>query len=319
MRIHRRILSAIIAVLLCLSAILCASAAHRETAELSAKTGLEPVGSNVDYSSSLPVTLTNLPESYSSADLGYTLPVRQQHDNTCWAFGTLSSFETLLLKNGENIETFAPQHANYWGTVRADGTGWQRTIHNGGYSYIPLGYLMSWAGPYYETDFPEETSTQEDYDNLALSPQYGLNEALYFNSDADRDAIKELIYKYGSVVGNYNADLQFLSGTTSFYCADDTITIGNLQGHCVSVVGWDDNYSKENFSESISGTPENDGAWLIKNSWGNRYNNLGGYFWISYDDVWVFDDIFGPSYALIQYEKITKDVKLYQNEVDGAT
>lgn len=318
MKIHRRIIAVFLAVTLFIGTALYASAAKEDIASLSAKTGLIPVSNNIEYSSQLPVTLSDLPAKYSSADLGLTLPVRQQHDNTCWAFGSLSTFETLLLKSGEAVAPFAPQHTNFWGTLRSDGTGWQRTSHQGGYSYIPLGYLMSWSGPFYEVRFPEETSTQEDYDNFRSTPKYGLNEAIYFNSDADSDAIKEMIYKYGAVVGNFNADQQYLSNHTSFFCGDHTLTISQLQGHCVSVVGWDDNYPKENFSESVSGTPKKNGAWLIKNSWGNYYN-LGGYFWISYEDAWVFDDIFGPSYALTSYEKITNNVKLYQNEIDGAT
>ena len=55
------------------------------------------------------------------------------------------------------------------------------------------------------------------------------------------------------------------------------------------LVGWDDNFSKENFPESLR--PENDGAWLVRNSWGTYCD----YFWMSYDNeslldtAWVFD------------------------------
>lgn len=320
MKLHQKIISLVLAATMSLGAMFCASAANRDIAELSAKTGLEVLGNPAPLAE-LPATVEELPASYSSADLGFTLAVRQQHDNTCWAFGTLSTFETLLLKSGEKIETFAPQHTNYWGTKREDGTGWQRNSHQGGYSYIPLGYLTSWAGPINESVFPETSSTQEDYEliNTLVSPEYGLTEAIYFNSDADLDSIKNLIYTYGAVVCSYNSDLSYLTDNTSFYCADATLTTSQLQGHCVSVVGWDDNYSKENFADSKSGTPECDGAWLMKNSWGSYSNRLGGYFWISYEDAWVFDEIFGPSYALTDYAKINSGTKIYQNEVDGAT
>lgn len=318
MKKHRRITALALAVLLCTGAMLCTSAAHEDLAEISAKTGLEPIGS-FHSNAELSAEGADLPSYYSSYNAGLTLEIRQQHQNTCWAFGALSSFETLLINNGESdVEIFAPQHANYWGIQRADGTGWQRGFEDAGYSFIPLGYLTSWAGPLKEADFPED-SAQEDYDNLSVTPQYGLTQAVYFNSDTDRDAIKELIFTYGSVVASFNADTDYLTDNKAFYCGDSSLTIGQLQGHCVSVVGWDDSYSKDNFADSLSGTPSQDGAWLIKNSWGTWMSDLKGYFWISYEDAWMFDEIFGPSYALTGYEHLCEDVKLYQNEIDGAT
>ena len=50
--------------------------------------------------------------------------------------------------------------------------------------------------------------------------------------------------------------------------------------HAVTIIGWDDNYSKENFIKK----PSNDGAWLIKNSWGKSWGNEGC-FWVSYEDT----------------------------------
>ncbi len=77
--------------------------------------------------------------------------------------------------------------------------------------------------------------------------------------------------------------------------------------HAVQIVGWDDSISKDRFAyvvEDLKFTPEGDGAWLCKNSWGSEtygydiggktyYNDWGikdengkhtGYFWLSYYD-----------------------------------
>ncbi|MFR7752624.1 MAG: hypothetical protein ACLU26_04650 [Agathobacter rectalis] len=60
-------------------------------------------------------------------------------------------------------------------------------------------------------------------------------------------------------------------------------------GHAIMIVGWDDNFSKDNFK--YGNKPAHDGAWLVRNSWGDYKD----YFWMSYDTVslmdtaWAFD------------------------------
>ncbi len=318
MSLTKKLTAVIMAVLLISGfAVYNTSAADITTAPIGAHTGIAPLG-NQKPAPQLTVEGITLPQSYNAAEEGLVLPVKIQQNNTCWAFGPLSTFETLLLSKGEDISDFSTQHANLWGIKSSTGTGWQRSEESSGYTYITPGYLTSGSGPVYEKDFPVE-STKYFYDEIFdKTPEYALTEAILFNNNSESSAIKELIYTYGSVVGNFNADTSYLSNRMAFYCADATLTISQLSGHCVSVVGWDDGYPKENFANSISGTPKEDGAWLIKNSWG-EYNTLGGYFWVSYEDVWMFDEIFGPCYAFSDYEKLTEDTRIYQNEIYGAT
>ncbi|MBQ8573142.1 MAG: hypothetical protein IJ451_06735 [Ruminococcus sp.] len=296
-------------------------------AEIAALSKLEPIGSKSvnAYTELADVKASNLPASYSSRDLGYTTHVRQQSANICWAYSSLASLETLLLKSGEKVEHFSPEHMNIWGSMEEDGTGWQREdlVSDGGYSYIPMGYLTSWNGPLLDKELPVG-SDKEAYNNAnsLYSTDYGVTEIRYVNRDTPIETVKSYVMEYGAVVANFNADtVQYMNSTSDgFYCSDGSLPTSALYGHAISIVGWDDNYPKENFSTSYSGdTPDNNGAWLIKNSWGSYVNTNGGYFWISYEDAWLFHSIFGPSFAIADYEKLDSSQAIYQNEVYGAT
>lgn len=296
-------------------------------AEIASLSKIEPIGSNNlnAYTELAEVKANSLPSSYSSRDLGYTTPVRQQSSNICWAFSSLASLETLLLKSGERVEHLSPEHMNIWGSMESDGTGWQREdlINDGGYSYIPMGYLTSWSGPLNESDFPVGTDKSKyEAANSLYSPRYGVTDIMYVTRETPIETIKSYIMDNGAVVANFNADtVKYMNASSdAFYCSDSSISTKSLYGHAVSIVGWDDNYAKENFSTSSSGdTPNNNGAWLIKNSWGTYINSNGGYFWISYEDAWIFHSIFGPSFTIAGYEKLDDSKKIYQNEVYGAT
>ena len=78
--------------------------------------------------------------------------------------------------------------------------------------------------------------------------------------------------------------------------------------HAVTIIGWDDNYPKENFSHDENGktpteetvdptpAPEHDGAWLVKNSWGSHEEQfpnrgpLSGWGLLKGQDKGVFND-----------------------------
>ncbi len=292
----------------------------------------------------LSVKSTEIPSSYSSKDMGYVTPVRNQSNTEdCWAFSGTSGLETLLAKNGEITPTadnwLSVSHMDAWGSVRSDGTGWQRTYEfGGGYPYITLGYLSSWTGAIKESIYPFRSPISMFDVNQMFDIDYGVTGIMYIDG-SDKDTVKKSIMDYGSVTSSFNYYSRFSNNYgTNYYCPKKQ---SSVYGHSISIVGWDDNYSKDNFKvevweDPVEGTtnpdnpeeepqqvlntyiPQNDGAWLCKNSWGESTGNQG-YFWISYEDSYLFSSNFGPSYCLTDYVKKDKYTNIYQVEKYGAT
>ena len=98
--------------------------------------------------------------------------------------------------------------------------------------------------------------------------------------------VKEAIMEHGSVAAVYHRNATFYNPLHNSYCAKGDV----LSNHTALIVGWDDNYSSENFLTTTTGN----GAWLIRDSFGGG-NDFNGYFWLSYHDpglspyVFVFD------------------------------
>ena len=80
--------------------------------------------------------------------------------------------------------------------------------------------------------------------------------------------------------------------------------------HDIVIIGWDDNYPKENFVTQ----PEGDGAFICKNSWGADFGQ-DGYFYISYYDKNI--GIYGIGYTGV--EPADNYDRLYQSDLLGWT
>ena len=104
--------------------------------------------------------------------------------------------------------------------------------------------------------------------------------------------IKQHILKYGSLsVGVCSPDQAagaYHYGNDAYYYKEGIIDTVLRPNHQVSIVGWDDDYSKDNFSER----PEIDGAFICLNSWGEGWGQ-NGFFYVSYDTLSEFESLHG--------------------------
>lgn len=220
----------------------------------------------------------------------------QGNYNTCWAFSTIAAIESNLIKKGyENANVnLSENHLAYFfynrvtdpvGYTAGDlnqcrGNIWSQ---NGGTLLGTALSLTTWAGVVKETQSEDDAYGQYVPRTLSASTcyksDYRVANTYFFNYSVS--TIKQAIMDYGAVASGIYMDSDYWNLTNgAYYYPYDA---GN---HAVAIVGWDDNYSRNNFVSSCR--PKANGAWLVKNSYGATYDGkpLGdnGYMWVSYED-----------------------------------
>lgn len=188
---------------------------------------------------------------------------------TCWAFAALSAMESALMPEEEEI--FAPDHMSLQNSFvlrQADG---------GEYT-MGMAYLTAWQGPVYEADDPYGDGTSPDN----LEPVKHVQEIQLIDGK-DFEKIKEAVFKYGGVQTAIYSALRSSQTNSPYYNSDAYAYCymgAEKPNHEILIIGWDDNYPKENFKMEV----ESDGAFICQNSWGENFGD-NGVFYVSYYDV----------------------------------
>lgn len=213
------------------------------------------------------------PSSYDLRNIGVISPVKDQDPSkNCWAFAAYASLESGLLPN-QNWD-FSENHMK-------NTDGFDYATNQGGTLDTAIAYLARWSGPVLEENDPYDPYSTYSQENIPIQMHLS-NVIRGHRSDDETGFVKNAITTMHTAV---YANMHFPDDKyctpdsqhpTAYYCNDDSLDTD----HAVAIIGWDDNFDKNNFGEI---KPPENGAFLCKNSLGLDFGD-DGYFWVSYYD-----------------------------------
>lgn len=245
----------------------------------------------------------------------YVTSVKSQMINSekdsklCWGFSTISVVESSYLVEGGPTIDLSERHIGFYadrilgdGTTNVFGYNTHSTTSgedSGGNFYLSGAYLAQRRGPIVDSKLPITTLTSSSQNTLSQKQDYSVNNIIYLTaencqSDNAIANIKKLLTTYGAVGSYMNSSGEYLSlDNTSFYYNGN-----EPYGHAMTIIGWDDDYSKEHFATTASGMPPGNGAWIVKDTYPDVFGGdilQAGYHYTSYYDSDACKSIFSAS------------------------
>ena len=256
------------------------------------------------------VDISSFPSSKTLTKPNY----RSQTTGACWAYSAMNALESTLLNkysttynlsNSNNIvnvsherfylaKAFSGSNANEYGFM---------TLGKGGYALHSILYLTGGYGPIalnsnspFNGEYSSDTLVSRNnvlnqkkiYDVTEIQVIGGVDPDSESAVSNKINAIKTLINAGIGVTTNSRSLRSgcscFNTDTRASYCPDLNGSYGsNCNYHASLIVGWNDNYSKDNFAEGYK--PDKNGAWIIRNTHGSS-----GEYYISYYDPYLLNN-----------------------------
>ena len=301
------------------------------------------LGGNVSALESKYSLLDKLPNgSITIRNQGYT--------ELCWAFSYASVLDTTAAMKSNKSYKFSAIHSDYVATkyfnrVKGDPGNFEialaTSVSGEGPVYeadMPFESYYKETGNEYEYEISYDgvekeklqarAKINETYSFPAISKTYTETAVKYLNSmnkeysNEELTSIRTQIKQYIKNCGALSASTYMGTETElekmfnvgengSFaYCNKNT---SYKQNHAVTIIGWDDTYSKENFADSEY-KPLSDGAYIVLNSYGE---NLLPYFYVSYEDSLIENYVRGIKNIQVYSEEEKNYDNLYQYDETG--
>ena len=249
----------------------------------------------------------------------------QQQTNFSWAFASIGALESSLAlkdyKNGKSpvVYDFSERHMEYFTSKTfKDGinkNGFNREVGDKNVSFwMATSYMTNGYGAVLEKDMPFENNQNKielkQIENKKVNAQ--INDTIMLLEEVQGSDKNQLIQRIKEIVKNYGGVDTFIHGvsntddtyynnkTGALYCDDSE---KYARDHYALIVGWDDDYSKNNFVSNKM--PQNNGAWIVRDSLGTGIGD-NGYIYVSYEDVNIYHRLGGiiDAQTDITYENI---------------
>ena len=240
------------------------------------------------------INVTTLPSRFDLRDWGWMSPVKDQGwMGACWTFGMTGTLESALLKAAGITTDFSEN--NMRDTMLKYSIYGSDFLAEGGTNLYSTSYLLSWLGAIaYDADIYDEMGKISAV--ITTLNDIHIQDVIFLpnNEIPNGTKLKEAILKYGSLDVCYFGQSTY-DEKNPYYNPDTYAQYVNetkKPNHEVSIIGWDDNYPKENFLI----TPPGNGAWIIKNSWGSDFGEKGCMY-VSYYDKTLLESTDLSSYA----------------------
>ncbi|MBO0447144.1 hypothetical protein JZO78_12405 [Enterococcus ureilyticus] len=245
-------------------------------------------------------TRTTLPRIHDPRTTNNLAVKNQGSLNICWAFASNAALEHHYEKKNGTPISLSERHSDYFfarnatSILNENPLAYNRNLGAGGQEAATFYSSIRWKSPVLEKDMPFQLSLKPlsliDLDKPTPFHVQGIVDIPklskdYTNSEqvARVNEIKKETLTNGGVTFRNNG--KYLQSTNAHYNAKTDSYFTAIKNnpsainHVCLIVGWDDNFSKNNFSTP----PSQNGAFIVKNSWGTSYND-GGYFYVSYED-----------------------------------